>query len=668
MNGPRQFLRGTVTRVEDVPPGRFRNQLDRLPPQARTRAAAWLRDFHFTEHDLRTLHADPEGAIFYVDTFTLESAAAETAETDPVTAAAAVPVAPFPAGLVFHSKPGAPNAIYLNFAGATITNTAWNTSENRSSFQAVAFSTDSDFNTFSDAEQTAIRRIWQRVAEDYASFNVDVTTERPSAFTTRTAMALITRSTDATGASNPSSSGGGVAYINVFGNSSFANYRPAWVYHDNLSNSESYIAEATSHEIGHNMGLSHDGLTTGADYYGGHGTGETSWGPLMGTGYNRNVSQWSKGEYYQANNTQDDLALISAKLSYATDDHGDAIANATALIISSGTNISSTTPETDPVNSSSANKGILERNTDVDVFSFDTESGNVRLNVKPWLVASGTRGGNLDASLELRDSDNNIVATNNSATQTGGQIQLSVTEGRYYLLIRNSGAGSPLTASPSGYTSYGSIGQYFISGHIASPQPVQPMVQLNITVNNPAWGAVSPGNGSYPAGTEVQLTATPASYYQFANWTNGASGSNSSLNIVLSTNTSVEAVFREALTTNSPTPLWWLAAHGFGTNPEAAVTQIGSNGMPVWQSYVAGLDPNNPDDQLRIGLQRQLNADVLSWNTVTGRAYTIHSGPDVAGPMTPVSGAANLPAGTKSFTNAAPTSEMRFYRLEVKKP
>ena len=45
----------------------------------------------------------------------------------------------------------------------------------RTTIPAVAFSTDSDFATFSTAEQTAIKRIWQRVAEDYAPFDVDVT-------------------------------------------------------------------------------------------------------------------------------------------------------------------------------------------------------------------------------------------------------------------------------------------------------------------------------------------------------------------------------------------------------------------------------------------------------------------------------------------------------------
>ena len=230
-----------------------------------------------------SLHSDANGGILYVCDLVLE--AAPSATEPPPVGAAAVPISPFPASLVFHSRPGAANVLYLNFTGETVINTEWNNVVARSVIPAAAFSTDSDYSTFSDAEQLAIKRIWQRVAEDYAPFQIDVTTERPATFTTRTAHALITRTTDANGAANPYSTAGGVGYVNVFGTTSYAQYRPAWIYFDNLGYEESYIAEAAAHEIGHNLGLSHDGKTDGSEYYGGHGSGDISWGPLMGTGY-----------------------------------------------------------------------------------------------------------------------------------------------------------------------------------------------------------------------------------------------------------------------------------------------------------------------------------------------------------------------------------------------
>src|SRR6185503_9770254 len=126
------------------------------------------QSFHFTEMDLPSLHVDRNGGIFYV----CNAVAAAPAEAEvPAIGAAAVPITPLPASLIFHSRPGAPNVLYLNFSGENVTNTEWNNSLNRTTIPAVAFSTDGDHTTFSDAEQVAIKRIWQRVAEDYAPFN-----------------------------------------------------------------------------------------------------------------------------------------------------------------------------------------------------------------------------------------------------------------------------------------------------------------------------------------------------------------------------------------------------------------------------------------------------------------------------------------------------------------
>ncbi len=48
---------------------------------------------------------------------------------------------------------------------------------------------------------------------------------------------------------------------------------------------EKYTAEAISHEVGHTLGLSHDGrITPSEGYYAGHGSGDTGWAPIMGVG------------------------------------------------------------------------------------------------------------------------------------------------------------------------------------------------------------------------------------------------------------------------------------------------------------------------------------------------------------------------------------------------
>src|SRR5204862_2147035 len=60
---PREFPPGTLSRLEDLPAGRFPRRIDGLPVQARQRALARLRSFHFTEMDLESLDADAEGDI-----------------------------------------------------------------------------------------------------------------------------------------------------------------------------------------------------------------------------------------------------------------------------------------------------------------------------------------------------------------------------------------------------------------------------------------------------------------------------------------------------------------------------------------------------------------------------------------------------------------------------
>jgi hypothetical protein len=658
----REFPPGSLKTLEELPASKLRGQLDKLPPAARERALASLKNFHFTDKDLDSMEADAQGGIFYVDSFEPKPAEAAASADEPVIAEAAVPVSPFPAGLIFHSKPGAANIIYVNFSGETVIGTAWNTTVGRTSIPAVAFSKDNDYSTFSDSEQLAIKRIWQRMAEDYAPFDVDVTTERPATFTTRTAQALITRNTDANGAANPSASAGGVAYIGMFATSPFSSYRPAWIYCNNLSGDESYIAEAASHEIGHNMGLSHDG-TSSDSYYGGHGSGSTSWGPIMGTGYDRNVSQWSKGEYYAANNTQDDLATIAGKLSYRTDDHGNTNATATALVLS-GTNILSTTMENDPARTNTVNKGILERNNDVDVFSFDT-GGAVKLTVNPWIGPSGTRGGNLDVLLELRSASGALLATNNPATDTFATIQTSVAPGTYFLYVRNTGVGNPTNSSPTGYTSYGSIGEYFIGGYISAPAALA-SVKLTVSVNNAAWGSVSTTGGNFPAGTMIPVTAAAAPYYRFTGWSGGITGTNNPLTVTLSTNVALQATFAELVGLAHSTPYTWLVAQGFTNNLATVELTNGANGLPLWQSYIAGLNPNDPSSTLKVFVERgAMGRTVLRWNTVTGRLYTLLQSTNVLSGFAPISGASNLPSSSTSWTNNAGASQATFYRLAV---
>jgi hypothetical protein len=453
---------GQPATVKDLPPGQLKRKLDQLSPKARSRALKWLQDFSFAEADVQTLDVDIQGGVFYADTLVVEQSEAQQSLSAPESEAA--PVATLDAAFALHSRPGAPHKVFIDFDGHNISGTAWNNG-GPATYYAKPFTLDSDPDTFNDAERGKIVDIWHRVSEDLAPFNIDVTTEEPASFNSHTGHVLVTHTLDELGINMPSNGGGGVAYVGVYGSSSYHTYySPALVYYNQLASSETYISEASSHEFGHNLGLSHDGTSTGTEYYGGHGTGLVSWAPIMGNSYYNNVTQWSKGEYPDANRTQDDLAIIDGKLGYAGDDHGNSLAAATSLFVDAGGSAVSSNPEHDPHNILPENKGVINSSSDVDVFTFIAGSGTVNLAVTPawdaFYRATSRRGANLDVDIELRDVNNTLIAANDPINDTTASINVSVAPGAYYLLV--TGEGNSLTP----YSQYDSIGQYFINGSV----------------------------------------------------------------------------------------------------------------------------------------------------------------------------------------------------------
>ncbi|MEY4385849.1 MAG: hypothetical protein RLY20_1132, partial [Verrucomicrobiota bacterium] len=198
-----------------------------------------------------------------------------------------------------------------------------------------------------------------------------------------------------------------------------------------------------------------------------------------------------------------------------------------------------------------------------------------------------------------------------------------------------------------------------------------PTVSLNLSATPAGWGNVSPANGSYPQGTNLQLFANAASYYRFSNWIGGVSGTNNPLAIILNSNLTAQAVFAEIITTNHPTPIWWLASNGYSNDFENAVMLVGANGHPLWQSYVAGLDPNNPASQLQLAVAPTSDGAHLAfgWNTVTGRVYSIWSSTNLPINFSRLAGATNLPWTVQGFTNSIDFNMPgQFFLLEVQKP
>jgi PKD repeat protein len=465
----RVFGQGHPQSIESLPAGKLRNRLQSLPPQASSRALRRLQEFSFPEADLDSLEVDDQGNVLYADSLLPDAEQIEAAE-NAEGATDGAPAVTLDDAFLLHSRPGASNVVFIDFDGATITGTWWN--GNVSQYDALPYNVEGDASTFSTLERTRIVDIWHRVAEDLAPYDIDVTTEEPAVFNSTTGHILVTHTVDANGVDMPYNGGGGVAYVNVFGNSDYhTKASPALVYYDHLgSGGETFVAEASSHEFGHNLGLSHDGDTnasgSAATYYGGHGSGLVSWAPIMGNSYSKNVTEWSKGEYTGANQFQDDLAIIALELGYLPDDHGNTQGAASTLSVDAVGSVVSSNPELDPHNLLPGNKGVIGSDTDVDVFSFSAGAGNVDLTISPawdaFYRSADRRGANLDVRAELRDPGGAQIAISDPNDDTGATINATVSGGTYYLHI--SGAGN--TATP--YSDYDSLGQYFINGSVPS--------------------------------------------------------------------------------------------------------------------------------------------------------------------------------------------------------
>lgn len=424
------------------------NRLDEVAAHYR-RSPQDLRDTLLRDSLLRL---DRQGRLYYVDQLEHPLPPAPDQGLQPENIRSQL--APLDQTFLLHSRAGAKRTIYLDFNGAVLTNTAWN--NGGGAIVAQPFDSDGNVNTnFSDPELERIQYIWQRVAEDFAPFDIDVTTEEPSPDKlTRTnnaddiygTTALITHNA---GVYNCSC--GGVAYVGVF-DSVGDFYKPALVFWNMLgSGNEKYVAEATSHEVGHNLGLNHDGYS-GGGYYPGHGSGETGWAPIMGVGYYQNTVQWSKGEYDTANNKEDDFVVIGNNGGpLRADDHGNKAATATPLTVNvNGADINL------------AGSGVIHTRKDKDAFSFSAGAGAGSITVTP-----DTRSANLDVFVKILDSAGTVVAKAKPPATLAATVNFNLpSAGTYYVIIDGVGYGSPLN---TGYSDYGSLGQYVISGTAKAP-------------------------------------------------------------------------------------------------------------------------------------------------------------------------------------------------------
>lgn len=401
--------------------------------------------------------------------------------------------------LKLETNPGASKTIYLNFLGADLSKTDWIPIGSNWNGIAPAFSLDSDTSTnFSAAERAAIKEIFARVACDYAPFNINVTTKAPAADRINRAsnsdsiygtVCLFSNISSQTGYPNS----GGVASVGVFDEVNSERSKPALVFPDKLGNSIKVIAEAASHEIGHNFNLKHDGNSSTA-YYSGQGTAP-GWAPIMGVGYYKPLTQFSRGSYSGANNTENDFSLIAAEgVSYWQDSVGNDRASAATLAL--------TDANADGVSDKLQMGGTIELTAsnglgtpDRDFYSFLAPSnGSVSINVRnalyffdpaagqPTFAPIPSGYGNLRLDARLEDANGTVLAdwNTNSSLDVSNLTASNLIGGRNYYFSVFANA-----SSPDGEDTYGSLGDYVFDlvyqGQPPIPGTVLPALSMTVS-------------------------------------------------------------------------------------------------------------------------------------------------------------------------------------------
>ena len=349
-----------------------------------------------------------------------------------------------------NSYPAANAVIFLDFDGHYVQGTAWNWN---GPIDAQA----------SGLSSAAITEIFNRVAEDYRVFKLNITTDST---VYKAAPAIKRNRIIITPTYQWYGQAGGVSYVGSFG---WGDDTPAWVFSGLLNNNIKYIAEAVSHEAGHTLGLQHqsnyDGnCTKTAEYSQGQGTGEISWAPIMGVGYYRNITTWNNGpNAFGCSYVQNDIEIIAGSpnnIGLRNDDHGNNYQQASLInVIANNFEVN----------------GLINTSADKDVFLLIINTAtNLKLNAIPQNVGSSNAGANIDIRVSLLNSEGNELSRYNPSELLSAGIDTTLNPAIYYLVVEGVGNAN--------LDDYGSLGSYTISGSLAGTLPIH-QLKLSGSIN-----------------------------------------------------------------------------------------------------------------------------------------------------------------------------------------
>jgi hypothetical protein len=539
------------------------------------------------------------------------------------------------------SRPGASKVLYIDYLAGSVSDTAWNTGDGApETINYANYTYDTDANTFSLIDLQSMYAGWAETAEDYAPFDVNVTTDL-SVFN---AVAQINKSKIIATSTNWADSGG-VAYVDVFGLRDDDFYNIGWTFNKGFSS----MGMTHSHESGHQMGLSHDGIINGTPYSPGAGNS----GPIMGAPFGKDFAHWNNGSYTGANQTQNDVSIIQGKLGVIADDHGDT--NGTSSPIDSEEFVGFISPA-----------GL---SPDVDVFRFTlSDSKSVNLTVRSLFAqannngSDNTAGGlNLSAKIELKNSANVVVQQklpSINAAENDFIFSGNLGAGTYYLNIQ------PQAYEDANFNEYGNGGYYQVQNNLA------PMSAPDLLVESPAVddSILDPGQTfQFSASVKNQgdstSNATTLTYFRSTDSTINSSDAPVGTDSITSLAADTSAAEKISLTAPQNTGEYYYGACVSAVSGESNTANNCSTGVLITVGSTVDLIVESPavnDASLESGQRFIFTASVKNEGNTASSSTTLNYYRSSDSTVS----ASDAPVGTDSVTSlAADTSGAERIRL-----